>query len=328
MKTMSERTVRQFQSVLSVVVVSLVAFNAGSTSRAQCPAEPPLQNHTGAGTTTCPCFVPGEEAGAIFTLPASEYPIEILKVGIGWGSTFGGQPDSLEQAFHIYAGGLPNPGTPIFSQAGPVLVDGVINLFDVEPIPGEIIVNSGPFMVTLEFLNQNSGGSPFTPSVVHDGNGCQPGKNSVFAIPGGWFDACLLGVTGDWVFTVEYRKLDCSASGPGSIPDGHTVPGTALVVDRGSGGALDLIWSASCSATDDDYSIYEGTIGSFYNHLPKACTTSGSTMATLAPALGDTYYLVVPRDDSNEGSYGSDSSGTERPAAIATCRPPQVASCP
>jgi hypothetical protein len=31
----------------------------------ECPEEPPLQNYTGSGTTVCPCFVPGEQAGAV-----------------------------------------------------------------------------------------------------------------------------------------------------------------------------------------------------------------------------------------------------------------------
>jgi hypothetical protein len=176
----------------------------------QCPEEPPLQNYTGAGTVVCPCFIPGEQAGAILDAPAGHYPIEILRVGIGWGSLYGGTPQSLEQAIHIYSAGLPNPGTPIATLLGPVLNDGFINEFNLEPLPGDIIVNSGPFTVTLEFLNSNAG-NPFAPSMVHDGNGCQGGKNVVLASPGGWNDACLLGVTGDWIVYAIYRQVDCGA---------------------------------------------------------------------------------------------------------------------
>jgi hypothetical protein len=176
----------------------------------QCPEEPPLQNYAGGGMVVCPCFIPGEQAGAILDAPAGHYPIEILRVGIGWGSQFGGAPQSLEQGIHVYAAGLPNPGAPIATLPGPVLNDGFINVFDLEPLPGDIIVNSGPFTVTLEFLNSNSG-DPFAPSMVHDGNTCQAGKNVVFAIPGGWFDACILGVTGDWVVYAIYRQVDCGS---------------------------------------------------------------------------------------------------------------------
>jgi len=173
-------------------------------SAGPCPEEPPLLNFEGPGEVVCPCFVEGEEAGAILDAPAEHYPIEILRVGIGWGSQFGGAPTSLEAAIHIYGSGLPNPGTPIASLPGPQLVDGFINDFDIEAQMGAVPVSSGPFTVTLEFLNDNAGNF-FAPSVVHDGAGCDSGENVVFAIPGGWFDACALGVSGDWVFFVVYR---------------------------------------------------------------------------------------------------------------------------
>lgn len=183
-----------------------------------------LQNYTGAGTVACPCFIVGEEAGVVLNVPAADYPIEILKIAIGWGSQFGGNPQQLEQAIHLYPAGLPNPGAPQFSLVGPQLTDGVINVFDISLIPGNKIINAGPFSITLEFLNQNAGNF-FASSVVHDGNGCQGGLNLVKAIPGGWSDACVLGVTGDWVMYVEYRStslgagLNCpSSDGTGLCP--------------------------------------------------------------------------------------------------------------
>lgn len=190
---------------------AIIMLGAWPPAHADCPEEAPLQNYTGGGTVVCPCFVAGEQAGAVLTAPTEHYPIEILRVGIGWGSQYGGTPQSLEQAIHIYDAGLPNPGTPIFTQLGPVLTDGVINEFDFEPIPGEIVIDSGPFTVTLEFANDNSG-NIFAPSMVHDGNGCQSGKNAVYVLPGGtWYDACVLGVTGDWIVYAIYRQVDCGA---------------------------------------------------------------------------------------------------------------------
>jgi hypothetical protein len=191
--------------------VALIAtMSIASAVLAECPEEPALQNYTGGGTIVCPCFVAGEQAGAVLDAPGEHYPIEILRVGIGWGSLYGGTPQSLEQAIHVYDAGLPNPGTPIATLEGPVLNDGYINEFDLEPLPGDIIVNSGPFTVTLEFLNSNAGDID-APSMVHDGNGCQAAKNVVFAIPGGWFDACVLGVTGDWIVYAIYRQVNCEA---------------------------------------------------------------------------------------------------------------------
>ncbi|MFT4540511.1 MAG: hypothetical protein ACI835_002962 [Planctomycetota bacterium] len=201
----------QSAKVLGLNAVILTTLGLGSSLYAQgvCQEEPAVDNHTGPGTITCPCFVTGEEAGAVFNVPAAHYPIEILRVGIGWGSQLGGAPNQLEEAIHIYAGGLPNPGVPIFSIGGPQLTDGFINEFDLEILPGDIIVNSGQFSVTLEFFNDSN---IFAPSVVHDGAGCSPGRNLVKAIPGGWNDACALGVSGNWLFHVVYRQTNCGGT--------------------------------------------------------------------------------------------------------------------
>ena len=195
------------RAILFVSILVGATFLSTERAHAQC-AETTFQNYTGGGQVVCPCFVAGEQAGAVFTLPANVYPIEILKVGVGWGSQFGGNPQVQQQAIHIYSAGLPNPGAPIFSLVGPVLTDGAINEYNLGPIPGEIVINSGAFTVALEFAIDNDF---FSPSVVHDGNGCQGGKNVVFAIPGGWQNACALGVTGDWVFYVKYRSLNVTA---------------------------------------------------------------------------------------------------------------------
>ncbi len=191
-------------------------LRAGSPDGTTCPDEPPLMNWQGAGSIVCPCFAISEEAGSIFQAPASHYPIEILRVGIGWGSALGGQPDSLEDAIRIYPGGLPNPGIEQFETLGPLLRDGFINEFDLSGLAGNRIIPSGKFMVTLVFGVTNAG-MVMSPSVVHDGNGCIAGRNTVgsFSFPGFWRDACSLGVTGDWVFQVVYRRVNCQAPCPG-----------------------------------------------------------------------------------------------------------------
>ncbi len=186
---------------------ALLALAAPGALAQGCPEEAPLQNYTGTGGSLCPCFASGEQAGAVLEAPAEHYPLEILRVGIAWGSQYGGTGQQLEQSIHIYGGGLPDPGSPIFSLDGPVLTDGAINEFDLEPLPGEIVVDSGPFTVTLEFLNANAG-DYFAPSMLFD-SGCQANRNVVYAIPGGWLSACALGVTGDWVVYAVYRQVDC-----------------------------------------------------------------------------------------------------------------------
>jgi hypothetical protein len=275
---------------------------------------------------TCPCFVEGEEAGAVFSPPAEQFPIEILRVGIGWGSQLGSTAPSVEDSIYIYPNALPDPGSPIFSLAGPQLVDGAINEFDLEPFAGEILVDAPPFTVSLRFLN-SSAGNPFLPSVVHDGAGCAPGDNVVKAIPGGWVDGCSLGITGNWVFYVVYRRAECGGS-HGSVPDGVLVAGSPLAAELVDGGDVRLTWTASCAASDDDYAVYEGAIGSYYSHDTKICTTGGATTATITPDPGSVYYLVVPRDAVGEGSYGRDSEGQERPVGAGQCVAQGAVSCP
>lgn len=194
------------ESLLTLLLFAVVFAATPTISHAQCTQMGPVNNFTGSAQTVCPCFIAGEQAGVVLDVPANEYPIEITKIGIAWASQFGGNPSQIEQALYIYPAGLPNPGAPIFTLLGPQLADGFLNEFDLTTIPGNKVLNSGPFTVALEFLNSNSG-DIFAPSVVHDGNGCQAGKNAVFANPGGWLDACLLGVTGDWVMYVYYRSL-------------------------------------------------------------------------------------------------------------------------
>jgi hypothetical protein len=192
----------------SAFVLALGALQ--SPARAQCPDIGPFQYWTGAGSTAVPGFVSGEEWGAVFNnIPPGDYPIEVLRVGFGWGSLFGGQPDTLENSVNIYAGGLPNPGAPIASLPGPVLSDGFINEFDLEPLPGQIIVNSGPVTATISIANSQG---LLDPAPVHDGNGCQSGRNVIFASPGGWSNACSLGVSGDWLVHLVYRKVNCGGA--------------------------------------------------------------------------------------------------------------------
>ncbi len=103
-------------------------------------------------------------------------------------------------------------------------------------------------------------------------------------------------------------------------------------------GDLTLTWGPSCLASDTDYEIYEGNLGAattefFYSHTAKLCTTAGALNATFpdpAPA-GSFYYLVVPRNDVREGSYGEGRDGAclgERPVGTVQCLPQEIVLCP
>ena len=204
-----------------VLAPALVAAPLGGG----CPEQPSLQNWSGAGFTPCPCFVTGEEVGAVLEVDPAEYPIEILRVGFAWGSLLGSTPDSLEAAVKIYPAGMPDPGVAQFSLPGPVLSDGgLLNEFDISAIPGNKIIDSGPFTVALELAN-TSNTDIFAPGPGYDTDGCNFGKNVIYAIPGGWTDACSAGVPGDWVIYAIYRSVNCG---------GPQVVGTPVCFGDGS----------------------------------------------------------------------------------------------
>jgi hypothetical protein len=126
----------------------------------------------------------------------------------------------IEQSISLYqVGAFPFPGPIMINQGGanaqiltPTLADGVMNEFRFLDSPANTTALSVPiaagqvFVVSLTFLNQSSGGGPFAPAPTIDQDGCQPFKNTVDVIPGGWVDACPLGVTGDFVIRAV---IDC-----------------------------------------------------------------------------------------------------------------------
>jgi hypothetical protein len=102
---------------------------------------------------------------------------------------------------------------------------------------------------------------------------------------------------------------------------------SALNVNKGAGSNVALSWSPSCSAADNNYEVYEGAVGTWYNHVPVNCAV-GATSTTFAPAAGNRYYLVVPTNGVSEGSYGENNAGAERPASTAACRAQSLGTCP
>jgi Cu+-exporting ATPase len=100
-------------------------------------------------------------------------------------------------------------------------------------------------------------------------------------------------------------------------------------VSKLSPSTLQLDWQPSCAADDDDYAVYAGTLGQFASHTSELCSTGRATTANLAIPNQDRYYLVVPLDAAQEGSYGTDSAGVERPSGVTRCRLQQIESpCP
>jgi hypothetical protein len=58
--------------------------------------------------------------------------------------------------------------------------------------------NGDTFSLSLKLFNSGSP-APFGTGITYDQDGCQTGVNAVDVLPGGWMDACPLGVTGDFI---------------------------------------------------------------------------------------------------------------------------------
>jgi hypothetical protein len=134
-------------------------------------------------------------------------------------------------------------------------------------------------------------------------------------------------------FTVPWngwQEADLRTGDPaaaGRVPDQEGWPGQPLAVEKAGGSKITLTWDASCLSTDFDYAIYEGEIGDFGSHESRYCSTGGEISRTFTPLAGDTYYLVVPLSGTREGSYGVDSTLTERPVGLGACLPQEIGSC-
>jgi hypothetical protein len=198
-------------------------------------------------------------------------------------------------------------------------------------------------------IYKNLGGPPGGDRVLEEqttGSGCQdflghPSTCIVTTIPAsqltGTHDVAVFDIDGDgWKDMVVGR---CSGTevyrnvppvGPaGGVPDGAGIAGTMLTVSR-SGQQITLSWGASCSAGDGDYSVYEGTIGNYFqDHAPRVCSTGGLTSYTLSIGIGSSsaYYLVAPRNDTFLGSLGQSSAGVPRSAGESPCLPQWIGSC-
>ena len=129
------------------------------------------------------------------------------------------------------------------------------------------------------------------------------------------FDALAAGSTCGCTFA--------AGGAPGRTPDGKLLRGQQLRLGK-SAGNITLSWGASCSDSATDYSIHQGTIGSWYSHQALKCSTGGATGTTVTPAAGSSYYLIVPINGDAEGSYGVRSNNQERPASTSVCRPERI----
>jgi hypothetical protein len=169
-------------------------------------------------------FIAGESAAAWLTSPCDG---NIVAVQILWLASFPTGEQSVEDSITIYSeGSFPFPGLELALLEGPVMTEGYLNEFryldEQQTIPINIPIQAGEtFIVSFKFFNNPA--QPYGPSVVTDIDGCQNGKNAIFAIPGGWLNPCPLGVSGDFVIRAV---VDCQdLQGACCLPNGDCIDG-------------------------------------------------------------------------------------------------------
>lgn len=133
--------------------------------------------------------------------------------------------------------------------------------------------------------------------------------------PGG-FSLVRRGTANGWAIRHEIAGF-ALPSDPGDVD--------RLSVTKDGGGSLRLEWDKSCSLWATDYAVYGGRLGDFASHRPIVCTDAGGDRREnyTPPSTQSEYFLIVPLSAANEGSYGQDSAGGERPRGVATCRAAQ-----
>ncbi len=136
------------------------------------------------------------------------------------------------------------------------------------------------------------------------------------------------GSPGDSVDIYVSGILSGSAAGAGRIYGSQGLPGDPLTVAKNQDSpSLDLAWAAACGG-GTDYEIYEGAFDDPEGKTPIQCSTGGATSATITPSSGAHFYIVVPRVEDAEGSYGRTSSDAERPPSVEACVTQRIGPCP
>ncbi len=142
------------------------------------------------------------------------------------------------------------------------------------------------------------------------------------------YQASTLGLDNDGDGTFDEADPDCSltAPTPGEASGRGLAPLLVTGLDKALG-VMSLGWDPTCQASDNR--IVFGALAdvAVYGYSGQECAIGNSgtydwTYPTDPPSF---FFIVVADDGQHEGSYGTDSDGTERPAwgAAVTCPLPQ-----
>lgn len=178
-------------------------------------------------------FVNGDIGAAVFDVPCGFFPLQINSVQVFWRS----QAEPTTQVMthiHVYGGGAPDPGSPLFTAEGVVMTAGSLNEFSTSNLGWTL--NQGPFTVGVEYVNDlEQPVNSLSGHLTTDADGCQPGKNLIFDVASAqWMDPCSVGMSGDFVIRIVFGSMGTGCFGDYDC-DSH--------VDLGDVGAFQACFS-------------------------------------------------------------------------------------
>lgn len=123
-----------------------------------------------------------------------------------------------------------------------------------------------------------------------------------------------------------------SSTDPATYAPFTSSSGTWMIRGHGGGvnpGSVVLTWDLPCNDAQvpgQDYAVYRGTMGNWTDLTSLTCTTGRQTTWLIESPPVNSYWVVVPQNSANEGSYGQSSMG-ERPQALSACKPQAIGVC-
>lgn len=157
-------------------------------------------------------LVPGEIAVAVLTTAGANYPITLKTIKVFVAKQNQAAPNSMTVQLYVWAQGAPsvgstnpNPNNALYASPQLSFTAGAFNTWDVS---GSNLVINGPCLVGCKVVTTGLVGGAYQPNNVTDTNGCQGGKNYIWAKnlitqQFSWANLCSFGASGDWGIHVD-----------------------------------------------------------------------------------------------------------------------------
>ena len=281
-------------------------------------------------------FVASEKAASWLTSPCTG---NLRAAQVLWRSASGSAPPEFGRSIEILrAGTFPNPGAVAETILGPVLSDGVINeyryLDENMAVPLVVpVLQNETIVVALTF--DVAPPQPVGPSVVRDNDGCQAGRNGIYAQDLGgnfaWYSSCAFGLAGDFVIRAV---VECGSGGTpmanlsatktaaaSTVAPGGTVDYTLTIANAGPDGVVgatvtdtfpaafsSVLWACAATAGSSCApATGSGNINKLVNLAPMGSIVFTAQAVTRGDASGSitNNVAVVPPTGTTDPSLGN-----------------------